>query len=466
MENNSIAADQTQEKAALLVATISSFTGPFMFSSVNVALPAIQKEFSVNAIQLGWIATSLLLASAVIMVPIGKIADIHGHRRIFVWGLILNTLASLFAGLVGSVEMLIASRVIQGLAMSMSGVTSVAILTSVFPAQKRGKAMGIYVSAVYMGLSVGPFTGGVLTQQIGWRSIFFLVAFFGGISIYVTSKYLKGEWAEARGEKLDLLGCILYGISILALVYGATIHIEMKAFYLIVIGIISMAAFIRHELTIPYPVFEVRLFTGNKLFAFSSLAALINYSATSATAFLLSLYLQYIQGMSAQYAGAVLMVQPVLMAVLSPVAGKWSDRIEPGKIASLGMTFTAIGVFLLAFIGAGTAMIYILGALAILGLGFAMFSSPNMNAIMGAVEKRYLGIASSTVSTMRLLGQMVSMAIAMVFFALFLGQEEISPSNYGLFLKSVHASFMVSAFFCIIGIFFSLYRGELRNNRT
>jgi EmrB/QacA subfamily drug resistance transporter len=450
----------------MIVAAIASFSGPFMFSSVNVALPAIQRELTINAIQLGWIATSLLLAMAVLMVPIGKIADIYGRKKIFTLGLILNTLASLFASFVGSIETLIAARVIQGLAMAMFNVTGVAILTSVFPPQKRGKAMGVYVSAVYIGLSVGPFVGGTLTQHIGWRSLFIVVALFSGFSIYVTLKYLKGEWADARGEKLDLLGCILYGVSILTLVYGATIILEMKALYLIAIGIIAMIAFIKHELRATFPVFEVRLFTVNKLFAFSSLAALINYMATSAVTFLLSLYLQYIQGMSPQYAGAILMVQPVLMAILSPHTGRWSDRIQPRKISTSGMAFTALGVFLFAFIGMGTSKIYIVGALAILGVGFAMFSSPNMNAIMGSVEKRYLGIASGTVSTMRLLGQMISMAIAMVIFSIFLGQEQISPSNYDQFLKSVYVSFLVSTFLCIIGVFFSFHRGELKNNRA
>jgi EmrB/QacA subfamily drug resistance transporter len=456
--------DQIQQKTALIVAAVASFTGPFMISSVNVALPAIQKEFAVNAIQLGWIATSLLLAMAVVMVPIGKIADIYGRKKIFIWGAALNTLASLFACIVGSVETLIASRVMQGLGMSMSGVSSLAILTSVFPPQNRGKAMGIYVSAVYIGLSVGPFAGGIFTQHIGWRSLFLLMALFSGVSVLVTLKYLKGEWTDARGEKLDVLGCALYGISVLAIVYGATILPEMKALYLIAIGSIAMVAFVRHELRIPFPVFEVRLFTGNRLFSFSSLAALINYSATSAITFLFSLYLQYIQEMSPQYAGAVLMIQPVLMAILSPVAGRLSDRIEPRKIASSGMALTALGVFLLAFIGMGTSKIYILCTLVILGIGFAMFSSPNMNAIMGAVAKRYLGIASGTLSTMRLLGQIISMAIAMVIFSFFLGQEVISPSNYGLFLKSVHVSFLIFTFFCIIGIFFSFWRGELRAN--
>jgi MFS family permease len=341
-------------------------------------------------------------------------------------------------------------------------VTGVAILTSVFPPQKRGKAMGIYVSAVYIGLSAGPFAGGVLTQHIGWRSLFIVVAVFSGVSLYVTVKYLKGEWADAQGEKLDITGCILYGIAILAIVYGATVLLETKAIYLIAIGVICMTAFIRHELRTPFPVFEVRLLTGNKVFAFSSIAALINYSATSAITFLLSLYLQYIQGMSPQYAGAVLMVQPVLMAILSPVAGKWSDKTEPRKIASSGMAITALGVLLFAFIGAGTSKIYIACTLAIVGIGFAMFSSPNMSAIMGAVEKRYLGIASGTVSTMRLLGQMFSMAITMVIFALFLGKEEIAPSNYEMFLKSVYVSFLIFTILCVIGIFFSLGRGTVR----
>jgi EmrB/QacA subfamily drug resistance transporter len=458
--------DQKQERIALVVAAIASFTGPIMFSAVNVALPAIQKDFSVHAVQLGWIPTSLMLSMGVLLVPMGKIADIYGRKKIFMTGLMLNTLASLFAGFAGSAEMLIGFRVLQGLAMAMSNVTGLAILTSVFPPQKRGKAMGVYVSAVYMGLSVGPFLGGFFTQHLGWRSLFLIVALVCGVSFYITWKHLKGEWAEAKGEKLDILGCILYGIAILALVYGATVLLEMKAVYLIAIGIVSLVAFIRHELKTSFPVFEIRLLTGNRLFAFSSLAALINYSATAAITFLLSLYLQYIKGLSPQYAGIVLMVQPVLMATLSPVAGKWSDRGEPRKIASAGMATTAIGLFLFSFIGMETSKIYIICTLAIVGLGFAMFSAPNMSAIMGAVEKKYLGVASGTVSTMRLLGQMVSMAITMVIFSLFLGKEEISPSNYDLFLRSIYVSFLIFAILCIIGIVFSLVRGSKSKARA
>ncbi len=456
-----MSANQSQEKAALFVATLTSFMGPFIISSVNVALPAIQKEFSADAIELSWIATSLLLATAVILVPAGRIADIHGRKRVFAWGLGLFTIASLFASLAPSVGVLIFARVIQGAGTAMFVTTGMAILTSIFPPKKRGRVIGIYVSAVYIGLSVGPFAGGILTQHIGWRSLFFLVVPLGIVSVFITLKYLKGEWADARGEPFDVIGSVLYGISILALVYGASILPDIQAVYLIVFGIVCLGIFVRHELRVQYPVVEVTLFRENRLFTFSSLAALINYSATFAVAFLLSLYLQYIKGLTAQMAGTVLMAQPIMMAVFSPMAGRWSDRIEPRKLATAGMMLTALGLLLFVFINAATPILYIVGTLILLGFGFALFSSPNMSAIMGSVEKRFFGIASGTVATMRLLGQMTSMAIAMVVFSIFIGREEITPANYDLFLHGVKICFTISAILCGIGIFFSFARGKL-----
>jgi MFS family permease len=285
---------------------------------------------------------------------------------------------------------------------------------------------------------------------------------FGAASVLVTLKFLKGEWADARGEKLDVAGSLLYGFSILILIYGASLLPEMIAVYLMLIGALGLAAFVRLELKIQSPVFEVRLFSDNRLFTFSSLAALINYSATFAITFLLSLYLQYIKGITPQYAGFILIAQPIVMALFSPLAGRLSDKIEPRKISSSGMMITAAGLLVLAFIGPDTSKMFIVFILAMLGLGFALFSSPNMNAIMGAVEKKYFGIAAGAVATMRLLGQMTSMAIAMVIFAILIGREQISPANYDLFLKSMRVSFVVSAFLCTIGIFFSLFRGTLR----
>ncbi|CAB1056527.1 Uncharacterized MFS-type transporter [Olavius sp. associated proteobacterium Delta 1] len=454
--------DTSLEKSALFVATLTSFMGPFTISSVNVALPTIQAEFSADAVVLSWVATSYLLAIAVFLVPFGKVADIYGRKKIFNLGVIIYTLSSLLAAFSVSINMLICMRILQGIGSAMFVTTGMAIITSIFPPARRGRAIGIYVSAVYIGLSVGPFAGGFITRYLGWRSIFAVVVPFGAASVYMTIKYLTGEWADARGETLDIRGSVLYGVSILILIYGASLLPRPVAVYLTIAGLGGLGLFIRHELRIPNPVFEVKLFSQNRLFTFSSLAALINYSATFALTFLLSLYLQYIKSIPPQYAGSILIAQPIVMAVFSPLAGRLSDRIEPRLIASTGMMITAIGLFFLVFIGAETSNILIVLTLAFLGFGFALFSSPNMNAIMSSVEKRYLGIASGTVATMRLLGQMVSMAVAMVVFAIFIGREQITPSNYSEFLTSVRVSFLIFSALCTIGILFSFLRGELR----
>ncbi len=401
---------------------------------------------------------------AVFLVPFGKAADIYGRKKIFTWGLVLYTISSFLAVFAVSIKMLIVMRVLQGFGSAMFVTTGMAILTSVFAPSKRGRAIGIYVAAVYIGLSVGPFAGGFLARYLGWRSIFAIVVPLGVVCIFMTIKYLKGEWVDARGEKLDIRGSVLYGFSILALVYGASLLPQKVAVYLIVVGLAGLGVFIRLEMRVQYPVFEVRLFKQNKLFTFSSLAALINYSATFALTFLLSLYLQYIKNIAPQYAGLILIAQPVVMALFSPLAGRLSDRVEPRLIASAGMTITAIGLFSFVFIGADTSKTVIVLTLAFLGFGFALFSSPNMNAIMSAVERKYFGIASGTVATMRLLGQMTSMAITMVIFAIFIGREPISPANYDQFLKSVQLSFLIFASLCTIGILFSLLRGEVRSD--
>ena len=454
--------DASLEKSALFVTTLTSFMGPFMISAVNVALPAIQAEFSADAVILSWVATSFLLAMAVFLVPFGKAADIYGRKKIFSRGVILYTSASLLAVFSFSIEMLIVMRVLQGLGAAMFVTTGMAILTSVFPPSRRGRVIGIYVAAVYLGMSVGPFAGGFITRYLGWRSIFAGVVPFGAASVFMTIKYLKAEWADARGERLDIHGSLLYGLSIFLLIYGASLLPRMAAVVLMIAAVVGLGLFIRLELRVPYPVFEVKLFNQNKLFTFSSLAALINYAATYALTFLLSLYLQYIKDIPPQYAGSILIAQPIVMAIFSPLAGRLSDRIQPRLLASIGMLITALGLFFFISVGPDTSFQLIISNLAFLGFGFALFSSPNMNAIMSAVEKKHFGIASATVATMRLLGQMVSMAVAMVVFAIFIGREPISPSNYALFLASVRISFLIFAVLCAVGIVFSFARGALR----
>ncbi|HEX9899696.1 MAG TPA: MFS transporter, partial [Candidatus Methylomirabilis sp.] len=201
---------------------------------------------------------------------------------------------------------------------------------------------------------------------------------------------------------------------------------------------------------------------GNAVFTFSNLAALINYSATFAVTFLLSLYLQYTKGLGPRDAGLILVSQPLVMAAFSPIAGRLSDRIEPRTVASLGMAFTVLGLVLLAFLGEGTPLAFIVATLVILGFGFALFSSPNTNAVMSSVDRRLYGVASATLGTMRLSGQMLSMGIAMLVFALYVGRVRIGAANPASFLYSLKVAFAIFAILCFFGIFASLARGRLK----
>ena len=333
-----------------------------------------------------------------------------------------------------------------------------------YPPKERGKVLGIVVAAVYIGLSCGPFFGGWLTQHFSWRAIFLANIPIGLFIIVLIVLRLKGEWKGAEGDKFDFLGALIYSIAIVAVLYGISIIPAKLSIVLLIVGVSALVVFVKWESKIKTPVFEVKLFIENRTFAFSCLAALINYSATFAVTFLLSLYLQYIKGLTPQNAGIVLIAQPIIMAVFSPLSGKLSDRIEPRVIASLGMLMTMLGLVLLAFVGKNTALIFIIISLMILGFGFALFSSPNMNAIMGSIDQRYYGIASGSVGTMRLLGQMLSMGIATLIFALFIGRAQITPQYYPALIKSVRVALMVFAALCGVGIYFSLYRGRLRKD--
>ncbi|MEW6187512.1 MAG: MFS transporter [Thermodesulfobacteriota bacterium] len=450
------------KRTVLIIACLSSFIVPFIGSSVNIALPAIGKEFEMDAVTLGWIPTAYLLASAMFLLPFGRLADIYGRKRIFWVGTLVYTIGSLFSALSVSEWMLIVCRVIQGIGSAMTFGTSMAILTSVFPPAERGWAIGVTTATVYTGLSLGPFLGGFLTQHLGWRSLFYFNIPFGLVVIFLVFWKLRGEWAEAAGEKVDWTGSLLYALMLLLIMYGLSLLPASAGLGLIGIGVLGGVGFFLVESKVASPILRVKIFRHNAAFTFSNLAAFIHYSATFAVTFLMSLFLQYIKGFSAQGAGFILMAQPLMMALFSPLAGRLSDRIQPRVLASLGMACTCLAIFLLSLISSDSGLPYIIFSLLFLGFGFALFSSPNTNAVMSSVEKVYYGVASGMVGTMRLVGQMFSMGMAMMIFAVLIGKVAITPALYPQFLKGVKTALVINATLCFLGIFFSLARGRIQ----
>jgi len=444
----------------LVSIVITSFINPFLGAAINIALPAISEEFSLGAVGMSWVSMAFLLSSAVFLVPLGKLADIRGRKQIFFVGNVIIAASSLLCALSPSGAVLISLRALQGIGSAMVFGTGIAIITSVYPPGERGKAIGITVTSVYIGLSLAPFLGGILTQYLGWRSIFYTTIPFELLVIWIIWKYIKEEWADARGDKFDWPGSITYLFSMSAFMFGFSRLPATSALILAAAGLLGLLGFVILEMKVRFPVFNVRLLTSNRLFAFSNLAALINYATTFAITFLLSLYLQFILGLSPRDAGMVLVTQPVLMAIVASISGRLSDRHDPRILASAGMGIITGGLIMLSFLTEHSVISYLVVILAIVGIGFGMFSSPNTNAIMGSVDKKYLGIASATVGTMRLTGQMMSMGIATLILQVFIGNNPISIQNSAEFLSSMRTTFLVFVILCTVGLLSSLARGK------
>jgi EmrB/QacA subfamily drug resistance transporter len=448
------------KRYALIITTVAAFLSPFGVSSVNIALPSIGKEFQMDAILLGWVTTAYVLASTIFLVPFGKMADMYGRKRIFTYGVLTFVAASFGASLSHSSRMLILFRILQGIGAAGNFCVGGAILSSIFTTEDLGKVMGINLAAVYVGYTAGPFLGGSLTEHLGWRSIFFVNVFLGLMIIAFTFWKLKGEWRESEKKKFDLPGATLYGITLLLVMYGFSQLSSATGVWLILAGALGALGFIKWEARMESPVLDMRLFRRNKVFWSFNVATLINYSATYAVGFLLSLYLQFIKKLPPQTAGLVLISQPIVQAAFSPVAGRLSDRIEPQRVASVGMAFTGVGLFLLALLSDASPIVFIVAVTAVIGLGIALFASPSIKAVLSSVESRHYGVASGAIGTMRGMGMVFSMGMTLLMFSIYIGEVQITPKYYPVFLKCTKTAFAFFAVICLVGVFTSLARGK------
>ncbi len=445
----------------VLIVSASSFLTPFMGSALNLAVPAIGREFGAPLVALNWAVGAYLLSAAALLLPLGRLADLVGRRRIFVAGLALHAVATLACGAAGSIAWLIALRALQGAAAAAGFATGMAILTAGTPRSRRGHVLGLNTAAVYAGLSLGPVLGGLLTDQLGWRSIFLLTGATGAALALAAATVVRGEWFGAVGGRFDRAGAALYAAGVVLLLTGlSTAGTVTAGVWLIAAGAAGLVGFVAAQARARDPLLQLSLFA-DPAFALSNLAALLHYAATFAVGFLLSLYLQSVLGLDVRSAGLVLLAQPVLMALLSPLAGRLSDRIEPRLVASGGMLLTCASLALFALLSPHTPVALVLAGLALLGTGFGLFSSPNSNAVMSAVEPQHLGTAAATLSTMRCLGQAGSLALVGLLLALFIGGASVAGAGTPQLLAGIRVSFAVLAVLCAAGVPASLARGRI-----
>lgn len=446
------------QNSILFVICLAASLIPFMGSALNLALPFINNDLSLDAVTSGWIPTSYMLATAILQIPCARIADMVGRRTIFLWGVIILTIFSILSGLAESGVTLIIYRLLAGIGSAMVFGTSTAILTSSVPAEKRGQALGIMTATVYFSLAAGPFLGGILTQYLGWRSIFYVSALMSLIVAVSGCFLIKENWKETVKTKFDLVGALLFATGLSALIYSFSEFPHILAYILVGVGVFILLSFSYYEKKQEYPVFNIRLFLSNRVFRLSSLAALINYSATMAISFMLSLYLQYVRGLSPQDAGLILIIQSVVQALTSLRSGRLSDKMSATFLATLGMVIIAVGLVGLCFISETISLYFISGMLVLLGFGFGIFSSPNTNIVMSSVDKKNYGLASATLGTMRLTGQAFSMGIAIMAISWTIGNVQLSSDVHAELIIAMRVTFIIFFILCLFGIYASSTR--------
>jgi EmrB/QacA subfamily drug resistance transporter len=449
---------------------------PLDSTIVSVSLPTIAQDLSMDYAEIIWVPTAYLLALSVLILTMGRFSDIRGRKPVFVGGFLIFVLGSLLCSLSQTGTELIVFRIMQGIGAAFIGATATAIVTDVFPKEERGKALGVNVMAVYIGLSLGPPLGGILTHAFGWQSIFYINIPIGILVIALAMTIMRESKLETGRERFDVTGLVLFSVALSTLLVELTLGeqwgwIGWESVLLILISGLCWIGFILVERRMGQrALLDLRLFTHNRLFAYANLSALLNYASYFGVSFMISFYLQQVLDLTVLEAGTILLTMPVTMAVLSPFAGWLSDRLGSRSLASGGMFIIAFGLLWLSFIGLSSPVWFVVAGLVIIGLGMGMFSSPNTSAVMGSVERRQLGVASGTVATMRFVGQSMSLAIMGAIVASIAGMASLSglfsglPMDIGIdasaFVEGLRAAFLVSAGIAMIGGFTSLARGK------
>jgi EmrB/QacA subfamily drug resistance transporter len=457
-----ITTEQTNRYIVLCVICLGSCLSPLSMAAVSIAIPSLANALQADAVLVSWLPTAFLLSNVALMLPFGKLADNYGRKRIYALGLTTNACGSLAAYLSPSIEWILFFRFLQGAGSAMIFGTALAIVTSVFDARERGLPLGLNTASVYIGLTAAPVLGGWITEAFGWRAVFLLPLPFTAILLLVIHFFLHSEWRKDTHSSFDWVGTFIFAGWALSLVIGLTGLPQWHSIAALLLSCCLLVLFIKHQAGNPEPLIRVQLFRESRLFSFSLASASLMYGAMYPLNFVLSLYLQYIRGLSPLESGQLIMVQAFAMALLAPIAGKLSDRIQPRVIATVGCTCVAVGFFMLCQLGFNTPTVYVSTALFFIGIGFGLFSAPNHNAVMSSVPSDEVGVASATISLARVCGNLIGISLINLLVHLLLEDNQITPELYDQLLVMIRYAMVISSTVVVAAVLFSASRGTVK----
>jgi MFS family permease len=436
----------TSLRAVLFAVCASQFILPFMLAGVNAVLPILGEDLGLSAQQLSLISTIYTLSLAIAQLSSGRLGDILGRRRLFLTGLGIFCLCSVALGFVRHFEALLCIRFAQGLGAALFNASGLAILMTLAPIDKRGMVLGISAAAVSAGISCGPALAGLLAGAFGWRWLFWSTALGAVAAWLLTHRNLREEWRQGQGEPFDWPGFFCYSGFMLCLTLGASaLQHAFWAPWALAGALCLLACFIRLEWRSTFPLLELRLFTQNRVFSLSALAAFVNYASSFGISLYFSMYLQSLRGLSVNDTGLFLAVQAVLQMLAAPFSGRLSDRYGAGPISTLGIALCGTGIALAALIAPDTHLALLIGVQILLGAGVGLFVTPNTTLILESAGPRYLGQASGVIGTVRTGGMLANMIIVTTTLGFFMGQTPLCPENAPAFMESMRLDFCIFA---------------------
>jgi len=446
---------------ALIFISVSILLFPLSIAASLVAIPTIADDLQVSAVLASWIPAAFVLSSLVCQLPGGRLADLVGLKRAFVWSNVLFVIGGVAGALSPTIEVLLASRVLQGAAGAVLASTGMAILSRVYESKGRGQALGWMTSAVYLGMTSGPLVGGWLVDLFGWRAVFFVPAPVALGVVLSAKRVLPGEWISSERHPVDWIGSLIFALALAALFVGATHLADLSGTATFIGGAILLYLFVRWNRQASFPLVRLDLVLQNTPFLRSVTAALFMHGSQYGIVLMMARYLQYNRGLSPTETGQLMMLQALMMTLFAPIAGKLSDRLGRRILATTGSLSIAVGLLLLTKMD-GQMPLWLIGvAIMIIGTGHGLFSTPNNSSALGAIPPARVGIGSAMISLARQGGQLMGTAVISLLLAIYFDGAAITAEDSQQFETVAHLALYISMGFALCAAWFSWKRDPL-----
>ncbi|MFN8597703.1 MAG: MFS transporter [Anaerolineae bacterium] len=454
--------DTSRKWLILLAIGVGTFMSALDGSVVNTILPVVARDFNTDVATIEWVVTIYLLVVSGLLLSFGRLGDLRGHKPVYLLGFTIFIASSAVCGLAQSAWMLIGARAIQALGGAMLYANSPAILTKSFPASERGRALGLQATMTYLGLTVGPSLGGWLADQISWRAVFYINVPVGLLALFLSWRFIPMDTPAEKAEKFDRAGALTFMAGLIALLLGlnqgsAWGWTSPLTIGVLIVAVICLTAFIAIERRVAAPMLDLGLFE-HRTFSASTASAVFNYMCVYTVLFMLPFYLIQARSLSPSEAGAILTMQPIVMALVAPLSGAWSDRIGARSLSVFGMTAMALGLWLLSRLTLQSSNGEVAVSLAVMGLGTGVFISPNSSALMGSAPRHRQGIAAGVLASARNVGMVLGVGLAGAVFTTVHAQQALQGEASAL-VSAVTASFVVAIGIAFLGAFTSALRG-------